>query len=264
MFKSKKIILLLTVTLSIFLLGGCGKTDEINNAQFEEEIDNSKNHNSQLVDNNDKLIVENKKLQEALQLADEKIAIQQDDINTLNEELTSNSYGAFSPSISYGYLGYNPDFYVLVQKETELKILPYDKAQYTNLIFENSLVRVLDKAQIQSNEEIRNDKYWYYVEITVYDTPQNTRGWIRAEETVPYTEENQYLVTSPISIKDGSKIYEESNPLDDDAEYILSKSDSGIIMEYLDEYVRVGAAGGREFWTKLENVVYPEIKPFME
>lgn len=262
--NQKKIILLIVILIAMSIIGCNGKeTEEVGSLHLEDEIVHLKNINSQLTEEKGKMTSQNNELQESLRLANEKVTNQQGDIRKLNKELNSKQFEMFPPSLTFGYLGYNPDFYVLVQNEIFIKMLPYDNAQNINIAFEKSLVRVLDKAQFQSDKEIANDRYWYYVEVTVYDTPLNTRGWIRVEETVPYTKENQHLVKSPISIKDGSKIYENSNPVDNkNAEFTLSEYEGGMIEEHRDGYVRVMSIGGRDFWTKYENVIYPEIKPF--
>lgn len=258
--KYRNIILLLIIIMMLLVVA-CDKTDDNNISHFQQEIESLRSLNQQLTETNSSLTSDNEALKEQLKLANEEIANQKTEMVKLNDTLNAKQYDMFPPSLSYGYLGYNPDFYVLIENETFIKMLPYDNAQDINMAFKNSLVRVLDKAQFQSLEEIEKDRYWYYVEIAVYDTPLNTRGWIRVDKTVPYTKENQHLVISPITVEDGSKIYEEGNPVDhDNAKFTLSEYESGMIEEHRGDYVRITSGGGRDFWTKFENVIYPEIK----
>ncbi len=222
-------------------LAGCSDT------ALQEELDNLKVHSNEL--------------QAELDSSNEHVTLLEEEIAELKEELFEGQSDQFPPVITYGYLGDNPDFYVYVEYESYIKMLPYDSAMDVNIVFANSLVKVLDKVQLQTEEEINNDRYWYYVEVTVYDTPMNTKGWIRVEKTEPYTAQNQQDVISPVAVKDGSRIYEESSPLDDEnAPYSEAESLVGMIEAYQDDYVMMSTAGGSSFWTKSENLVYPEIK----
>lgn len=234
-------IVLMMAALVTVIVSGCTDT------ALEEELENLKTQNNEL--------------QEELDLANGHVNLLEEEIVELKEELFAGQSDQFPPVITYGYLGDNPDFYVYVEYESYIKMLPYDSAMDVNIVFANSLVKVLDKVQLQTEEEINNDRYWYYVEVTVYDTPMNTKGWIRVEKTEPYTAQNQQDVVSPVAVKDGSRIYEETSPYEDEnAPYSLAKSLVGMIEGYQDDYVLMSAAGGSSFWTKAENLVYPEIK----
>lgn len=247
LFSKKRNFLILIIFLMSCISTGCN-INKVNDSEYYQ------NEIKELSKINDILLEENNSLTETIKQMKINISELQSEV-----ELNSKLSELFPPAISYNYLE-NTGFYVFVDHETNIKMLPFDNAQVVNIIFDNSLIKVLDKAQVQTKEEYEKNKFWYYVEIVVYDTPMNTKGWIRVEETSTYTEENKLKVLSPITIKDGSKIYEYDSPFNNDkAEYELSSNENGRIEEFYKGYVRIMSHGGRDFWTKVENVIYPNI-----
>ena len=51
---------------------------------------------------------------------------------------------------------------------------------------------------------------WYLVECTPFDTPADTRGWVKAEVTEPYTVRNMWSCTAPLYLADGAQYYDET------------------------------------------------------
>lgn len=51
---------------------------------------------------------------------------------------------------------------------------------------------------------------WYLVECTPFDTPADTRGWVRADVTEPYTVRNMWSCTAPLYLVDGARYYDET------------------------------------------------------
>ena len=59
-------------------------------------------------------------------------------------------------------------------------------------------------------ERTVDGQLWYLVECTPFDTPADTRGWVRAEVTEPYTVRNMWDCTAPLYLVDGAQYYDET------------------------------------------------------
>ena len=59
-------------------------------------------------------------------------------------------------------------------------------------------------------ERTVDGQLWYLVECTPFDTPADTRGWVRAEVTEPYTVGNMWSCTAPLYLVDGAQYYDET------------------------------------------------------
>ena len=59
-------------------------------------------------------------------------------------------------------------------------------------------------------ERTVDGQLWYLVECTPFDTPADTRGWVRAEVTEPYTVRNMWSCTAPLYLADGAQYYDET------------------------------------------------------
>ena len=57
-------------------------------------------------------------------------------------------------------------------------------------------------------ERTVDGQLWYLVECTPFDTPADTRGWVRAEVTEPYTVRNMWSCTAPLYLVDGARYYD--------------------------------------------------------
>ena len=59
-------------------------------------------------------------------------------------------------------------------------------------------------------ERTVDGQLWYLVECTPFDAPADTRGWVRAEVTEPYTVRNMWSCTAPLYLVDGARYYDET------------------------------------------------------
>ena len=68
-------------------------------------------------------------------------------------------------------------------------------------------------------ERTVDGELWYLVECTPFDTPADTRGWVKAEVTERYTVRNMWSCTAPLYLVDGAQYY------DGTGEHTLSEAD---------------------------------------
>ena len=59
-------------------------------------------------------------------------------------------------------------------------------------------------------ERTVDGQLWYLVECTPLDAPADTRGWVRAEVTEPYTVRNMWSCTAPLYLVDGAQYYDKT------------------------------------------------------
>ena len=59
-------------------------------------------------------------------------------------------------------------------------------------------------------ERTVDGQLWYLVECTPFDTPADTRGWVKAGVTEPYTVRNMWSCTAPLYLVDGARYYDET------------------------------------------------------
>ena len=59
-------------------------------------------------------------------------------------------------------------------------------------------------------ERTVDGQLWYLVECTPFDPPADTRGWVRADVTEPYTVRNMWSCTAPLYLVDGARYYDET------------------------------------------------------
>ena len=57
-------------------------------------------------------------------------------------------------------------------------------------------------------ERTVDGQLWYLVECTPFDAPADTRGWVRADVTEPYTVRNMWSCTAPLYLVDGAQYYD--------------------------------------------------------
>lgn len=57
-------------------------------------------------------------------------------------------------------------------------------------------------------ERTVDGQLWYLVECTPFDTPADTRGWVKAGVTEPYTVRNMWSCTAPLYLVDGAQYYD--------------------------------------------------------
>ena len=59
-------------------------------------------------------------------------------------------------------------------------------------------------------ERTVDGQLWYLVECTPFDAPADTRGWVKAGVTEPYTVRNMWSCTAPLYLVDGARYYDET------------------------------------------------------
>ena len=59
-------------------------------------------------------------------------------------------------------------------------------------------------------ERTVDGQLWYLVECTPFDAPADTRGWVKADVTEPYTVRNMWSCTAPLYLVDGAQYYDET------------------------------------------------------
>lgn len=142
---------------------------------------------------------------------------------------------------------------MFVENKCDLFALPIGNAPKLNNINENTVVTVLDTAEV-------NNIIWLYVSIPVYDTASNYKGWLKESDSVFYTKDIMTKVQSDVKVKEGEEVYETSNF--DDIKIIApykANKENGRIVEKKDEYVRINCPGGKTIWVKDTSIVYPDV-----
>lgn len=142
---------------------------------------------------------------------------------------------------------------VFVENKIDLFALPLDDSIILNTIYENTVVNVIDTAEV-------NNVIWLYVSIHVYDTSSNYKGWIKESDASLYTKDKINKVQGHVTVKEGEDIFETYNFEDISiTEPYKSNNDGGRIEERKDGFVRIQCAGGKTIWVKEISIVFPEV-----
>lgn len=142
-----------------------------------------------------------------------------------------------------------------IEKQCSLLALPVDSSIIMRTISENTVVTVIDTAEV-------NSTIWLYISIPVYDSPSNYKGWIRESDSVPYTEEMKSKVQSDVTVKKGECVYETYDFADikSTTPYIAEYEEHGRIIERCEGYLQLSCPGGKTIWVKDTSVIYPPIE----
>lgn len=145
-----------------------------------------------------------------------------------------------------------PEKVRFIEQEIELLALPLKDSKGLNPISANTLVTVLDRATVK-------EQIWMYIEIPVYDTPANNKGWMLEEDSVPYTADKKELVQSDVRIKSGAEVYEtyEFEDIKNTSPIILSNEERGRLQEKREGYCLISQAGGNHIWVLEQSIIYP-------
>ena len=94
---------------------------------------------------------------------------------------------------------------LLLTQETAMRKDASDTAELCDgrLLQEGEYVQALTERTVDG-------QLWYLVECTPFDTPADTRGWVRADVTEPYTVRNMWSCTAPLYLVDGAQYYDET------------------------------------------------------
>jgi len=139
-----------------------------------------------------------------------------------------------------------------VREDTALRFLPGQQEMEIRKIPAGTLVQVIQKTvNMETNET------WLYVEVPVFDTPQDNRGYIPVEPTVYFTPDLERRVISPVTVPAGSTLYS-AEPGQEGRELETPAQDQKVIIEGRRQgLVLCTAAGGTTFLTAPENILYP-------
>lgn len=139
-----------------------------------------------------------------------------------------------------------------VEKQCDLLGLPSINSIKLNQINENTVVTILDTANVANN-------IWFYVEIPVYDSPSNMKGWIKESDTVLYTQDKIASIQSEVKVKEGEAVYEvvDFSNIKSTTPYKAKDYLRGRIEEKRDGYVRLECPGGNTIWVKEASIIYP-------
>lgn len=148
-----------------------------------------------------------------------------------------------------------PDKVRFIEKENRLLALPQESSQTFRDIQTNTLAKVIDRALV-------DDLTWIYIEIPVYDSLTNYKGWIKENDTVLYTKDKVQLVQSDVSIKAGAEVYKTFNfeDIKKTSPIKLASKDSGRLEEKYNGFCRISQAGGIVVWVNESSVIYPSIE----
>ncbi|HWP96755.1 MAG TPA: hypothetical protein VN426_07880 [Syntrophomonadaceae bacterium] len=145
----------------------------------------------------------------------------------------------------------------LVINQLPMLALPREGEEVLRAIGPYTVVKVEDAV-------VSNDgKVWLYVFINCYDTPINMKGWIKEDDTVAYTKENQAQVLGDITIKAGTPYYESCDDLETamkGPQLIQDHDTIGYIYMRKDGYLGLNCPGGEGMWVKVQYAQYPPIE----
>lgn len=178
-----------------------------------------------------------------------KVAQLEKDLNDKDLKLTELQNNGLG-SLTINYIE-NTNSKRFVEKQCDLAALPMDNSIKLNTIKENTVVTVLDTANV-------NDIIWYYVSIPVYDSPSNYKGWVKESNTVTYTKDKMKSVQGDVLVKTGEDVYEgfEFSVIKSARPYKAGDGIRGRIEEKRDGYVRLSCPGGKDIWVKEGSIVY--------
>lgn len=140
-----------------------------------------------------------------------------------------------------------------VEKQCEILALPTEDTFELNHIEDNTVVTVIDTVSV-------NNIIWHYVLIPVYDSPCNSKGWLKESDTAPYTKDKVNKVQSDVKVKKDADVYET-----EDYENIRSAKpykakgiERGRILDKKNGYIKLGCPGGLGIWVIESSIIYPE------
>ena len=181
-----------------------------------------------------------------------KITHIEKDLNDKNSKITELQNKDLS-NLTINYIQ-NENSRRFVEKQCGLNGLPINNSIKLNTIKENTVVTILDTANV-------NNVIWIYVVIPVYDSPSNMKGWIKEAETVLYTKSKVKSVQSEVLVKNGEAVYEifDFENRKSNTPYKANDVVRGRIEEKRDGYVRLSCPGGNTIWVKENSIIYPEV-----
>ncbi len=142
---------------------------------------------------------------------------------------------------------------VFIAVEAALVAMPRQGAPYVNTAAPGSACRILEVVETETGR-------WYRVTLPLLEAPVNSSGWIHAELVTPYTRQLMDQVLAPVSVREGTLIYDVGHASDigrtDPVR--LAHTVEGRVQTRRDDYTQIASAGGWSFWVRTEHVVVPD------
>lgn len=241
--KIKKAIIIIFILLLICSIILLSYKIRVLSSELEEKDKKFYLEKNSLIKTNKELSLENN----ALKSDAEKL---KNEIQLINEELS------LINNISICYIETDKRK-VIVKNKTSLLALPIDTLKERRKIEPYTVVKVIDEVGCLGQA-------WYYVEVTVFDTPINVKGYIKVEDTDELNSENINEVKCPLDVLKGTTVYDIAygnyDKVDITKKRTLDMDVSVKISDEKDEFFLVNGAGASEFWVNKEDVIYPSLE----
>ena len=140
-----------------------------------------------------------------------------------------------------------------VQVDTELMFLPGREETVLRDVPAGTIVQVIQKTtNLETGDE------WLYVQVPVYDTPQDNRGYILLDTAVYFTPDLERRAVSPLTIPQGTNLYSVEPGSSGEVVEVTEQDLRVFLIGPENGQVRVGASGGREYLVNPDAIRYPQ------
>ncbi len=183
--------------------------------------------------------------------------LEQSKLSRLETEnsLLKEQIAQFNQPLSMTYITYIEKMR-FVPNASQILALPIKGSYVLRPIEPNTVVTVFDAVSTGQND------LWLYVEIPVYDTPMNMKGWIMEADTVALTKDNVKLVQSDLVVGKGTNIYKvfefekifTTNPVKETFDR------RGRLVEKVNGWARLSCPGGSDIWVQEKDLIYPTVE----
>lgn len=177
-------------------------------------------------------------------------------VANLIEERNNSQEVALNGPLSMAYVTYDAKKR-LVLKPSQILALPIKGAYILRPIQQNTVVTIFDAVTAQAQ-----DGLWLYVEVPVYDSPSNMKGWIPEADTVALSKDNVQFVQSDLTVGIGTAVYEvyEFDKISTiNPNYITSEM-RGRLEEKRNGWARLSCPGGSDVWVQEKDLIYPTVE----
>jgi outer membrane murein-binding lipoprotein Lpp len=145
----------------------------------------------------------------------------------------------------------------LVLNPSQILALPIKGAYIFRPIQPNTVVTIFDAVTTPAQNGL-----WLYVEVPVYDTPSDMKGWIPEAETVALTKDNVQLVQSDLTVGIGTpvcEVYEFEKIYTTKPNYLTYEM-RGRLEEKRNGWARLTCPGGLDIWVLEKDLKYPVVE----
>ena len=198
---------------------------------------------------------EMQQLEEALQQETESLEAARSELRT-----SGNRINELEEELEGARLKYMPLFSTesdarsrFVQVDTELMFLPGREEAVLRDVSAGTIVQVIQKTtNLETGEE------WLYVQVPVYDTPQDNRGYILLDTAVYFTPDLERQAVSPLTLPEGTNLYSVEPGRSEEVVDVTERVLRVFLIGPENGLVRVGASGGQEYLVNPEAIGYPQ------